>query len=429
VTTAATHQDASVGQRLLGMWEHYRGADTPLNVPVFYRLRGRLDRAALRAALDALVVRHEALRTCYEVSGRRLVRRIADPAPMDFEERTAPADPAAYEAEMRERARARLDLTVSPVRAVLWDEGEDSALLLLNIHHLSTDGWSGGVLSRELTELYRPGAGPAEPGGTAWPYSRFCDWQRERMAGDRFRQHQDFWRQRLAGTPAPTLPGELSHRTATGQLPGTRNFSLPPEVAAGLQELCRTRRVTTFAASLAVFAAVLHRRTGDRDFGLASMFANRPRPELGGTVGFLANLLVLRMVLPERPTFEQVLDMTQDVVFDALMHQEVPYHLVPQRPGERGAGLENILFQVAAGPEYGLAMAGLEVEQVAPPGGVGSRFDLEFALMPGSAGIDGTVWFDRRRFASEWVDELVRDFTAMTRGVVADPAAPVSAHL
>ncbi|MEW2512402.1 condensation domain-containing protein [Streptomyces sp. NPDC046870] len=422
--------DASVGQRLLGLWEHYRGADTPLNVPVFYRLRGPLDTGALQAALDGLVVRHEALRTHYQISRRRLTRRPVPPAPVRLERRPAPEEPGLLDTELREHARTRLDLSVSPLAATLWQRADDDALLLLNIHHLSTDGWSGGVLSRELGELYQPGGGAAPvPEPTAWQYSDFCAWQEKRLSGERLAHHQAFWRERLAGTPAPTLPGAPAHRTATGQLPGTAHFRLDKDAAAGLDALCRSRRVTLFTAALAVFAAVLHTQTGDRDFGFASMFANRARPELAGTVGFLANLLVLRLRMSERPAFDEILDAAQDMVFDALMHQEVPYHLVPQNAGERAAGLENILFQVAAGPEYQLALEGLEVTQVPPPGGIGSRFDLEFALMPGTADVDGVVWFDRRRFSTEWVEKLVRDYTAMVRGVTADPSRPVTEHL
>jgi hypothetical protein len=159
------------------------------------------------------------------------------------------------------------------------------------------------------------------------------------------------------------------------------------------------------------------------------MFANRPRPELLGTVGFLANLLVLRMRLPERPSFTQVLDSARDVIFDALDHQDLPYHLVPQTPGERSPGLENILFQVTAGPTYSLSLKGLEVRQITPPSGIGSRLHLEFALMPEGPCLAGMAWFDRARFSDEWIGQLINDYTRLAAAVSLDPDRPVAEQL
>jgi len=422
--------EASRGQRLLAIMEHYRGEDSPLNTPVIYRLRGDLDRDALAASLDALPARHEALRTSYEMSGRRLVQRVHDAWPLRMERRTASGDPAQLESELRRSVRERFDLAVPPVRATLWDIARDDAVLLLNVHHLCTDGWSGGVLADDLGRLYQPGSAPALLAPVAsWQYPDFSEWQRCRWEEGLLAGHQQFWRERLAGTGAPGLPGAPPGRTGGGQRPGTETFDLGEPAVAGLAELCRARRASLFTGALAVFAAVVHAQAGDLDFGLASMFANRLREELAGTVGFVANLLVLRFTLPARPSFDDVLDAAQDMVFDALAHQEVPYHLVPQRSGERAAGLENILFQMMAGPDYQLSLAGLDVTQLPPPRGAGSRFDLEFALIPGKSGMRGVVWFDRRRFQAAWVRKLVSGYKAMALGATADPGRPVASHL
>lgn len=420
---------ASLGQRLLGMMERYRGAESPLNVPVLYRLRGPLDREALAAALDALVARHEALRTTYEITARRLVQHIHDHRPVGLEKRTLWGVRGELDAAMVAEARAPFDLTVAPVRAVLWEAGPEENVLLLNIHHLSTDGWSGGVIAEDLGRLYRPGDVVPELPNTSWQYGEFCAWQQRRLDDGLLAEQQRFWRDRLAGTRPPSLPGARETGAATGRLPAVRVFELPAETVEGLANLCRERRVTTFIAGLATFASVLHARSGDTDFGLASMFANRTRTELAGTVGFLSNLVVLRLTLPARPAFDDVLDAARDMVYDALAYQEIPYHVVPQDRGERGAGLENILFQVTAGPDYQLRLAGLDVTQLAPPDGVGSRFDLEFALMPGTGSMRGMVWFDRRRFDPAWIDRLVADFTRMASGVSVEPTRPVADHL
>jgi hypothetical protein len=419
---------ASLGQRLLGLMEHYRGPESPLAVPVFYRVKGALDRTALQAALDALVVRHEALRTTYRTERRRLTQQVCEPRPVPLETRRLGAEPETLERAMRELVRTPFDLGVSPVRAALLEVAPEESVLMLNIHHLSTDGWSGGVLAGDLGRFYRPGHSgdvpPSEP--PAMQYLDFSEWQRTRFESGALAAQQEFWRTRLAGARPPALQGGPGGRADGPQLPGTHTFELPQEAVDALAQLCRSRRLTTFVAGLAVFASVLHSYTGDTDVAVASMFANRIRPELVETVGFLTNLLVLRLTMPERPTFEDVLEAGRDIVYDALGNQEIPYHLVPQAQGERGPGLENILFQVMAGPEYALSLDGLEVSQVGPPSGGGTRFDLEFALIPTRTGTQGIVWYDRRRFETAWVHRLVDDFARMTVRVAEAPDRPVS---
>jgi hypothetical protein len=407
--------NASPGQRLLWLVERYRGAESPLNVTACYRIRGPLDRAALRVALGGLVARHEALRTSYEFAGRRQLQHVHAPEPVTLIEHNVGDDPAALEAAMVEQARARHDISVQPVRFCLLEVSPEDCVLIISIHHLSTDGWSGGVISQELSRLYRPSAhGSAAAGlpGVARQFGDFCEWQQQRYDSGVLARTQKFWREQLAGANPPRLPGTSGSRSGPGHLPGLELFTLDEATLAGLTVLGRQRRTTIFVMALALFASVLNAQSGDTDLAVASMFANRVQPEFAGTVGFLANLVVLRLRLGSCATFPDVLDATRDVILDTIAYQEVPYHLIPQANGERGAGLENILFQVAAGPEYALRLAGTEVTQVSVPGGLASRFDLEFVLVPSANRIDGQVWYDRRRFDPSWVRQLVRDYQA-----------------
>jgi len=417
---------ASFGQRLLGVMEHYRAAESPLAVPSIYRLRGKLSAPALHSALDGLVARHEALRTTYRNERRRLTQEIHEPASVPIDWRVLP-DAGDLNAELVELIRTPFDLSRAPLRVSVIELASDDHVLLINIHHLSTDGWSGGVLSQDLGRLYRPAATDThrldEP---SWQYADFSERQRKDFEGALLAERQQFWRSCLEGIRPPSLPELKSELRDRPQLPGTQLFQLPDEAVEELRRLCRAKRVTLFAATLAVFGAVMHARTGDTDFGIASMFANRPRPELTETVGYLANLLVLRLRLPERPTFGDLLEAAQDMVWEALAHQDLPYHLVPQTGGERAVGLEKILFQVMSGPDYRLGLDGLEVEQLGPPSGAGSRFDLEFALMPKATTIGGVVWFDQRRFDEAWIRGLVTHYCAMATAACAAPGLPVA---
>jgi hypothetical protein len=413
---------ASHGQRLLWFLGHYRDTGSNLNVPVFYRLRGALDVDALESAVNGLVARHEALRTTYSGGGRRLVQEVRAPEPVVLVRRRVDGEER-LEAALLEEASVPFDLASTPVRVVLFEVAPDDHVLLLNIHHLSTDGWSGGVLTDELGRLYRG----EELDAPSWQYAEFSEWQQVRFDGGVLADHQKIWRERLAGTGSPAWARRAANPDQPDTaLPRLLTFEFDAATAAGLTKLCRSRRTTIFTVGLALFAAVLQEHGGDDDFGLASMFANRPRAEMIGTVGFLANILVLRMTLPREPTFSEVLDRAQDVVFEALDHQDVPYHLVPRSPGERADGLENLMFQVAAGPGYGLRLGDLEVSQLTAPSGVGSRLHLEFALLPDGERLSGNVWFDEARFTEEAVRRLVDDYVRLAAGVCADPQRPVA---
>lgn len=419
---------ATPGQRLLWLMEHYRGSDSPLNVTACYRLHGQLDRDALRAALDGLIVRHEALRTTYELAGRRLTQHVHSPEPVTLLEQRVGDDPDELAAAMTEHARARHDITVAPVHFALLEISPDDFVLIQNIHHLSTDGWSGGVISQDLSNLYRPAAASidvAELPPVTLQYADFSEWLRHRYDEGVLADSQRFWRDRLAGAARLPLPGTSEMRTATGQLPGFAAFTLDTAILSGLNALCRQHRATSFVVNFALFLAVLRKRTGAADLAVASMFANRIRPEFAGTVGFFANLLVLRVETSRVVSFIDLLTVTRDTILDSLGHQEVPYHLVPQAQGERGSGLEDVLFQLAVGPDYALRLDGMDVAQVTVPGEMASRFDLEFVLMPAARQIDGQVWYDRRRFEPAWVRELIADYRATAAAAIAEPARPV----
>lgn len=420
---------ATPGQRLLWMMEHYRGADSPLNVPTFYRLRGPLDRPALGAAIDALVARHEALRTTYVANRSGVLLHVHEPAPVPVRHEVVGPDPAALAAAMVRAARERFDLSETVFHPTLLEVSDTDHVLVLSIHHLSTDGWSGGVLSGELGRLYRPGGQPAdaELPPVAWQYADFAEWQLKRFESDGvLAQGQQFWRSLLKGAHLPALPGTGTSRSGTGQIPGILAFELAEEVVSQLATFCRANRITTYIAGLALFGAVLHLQTGDDDLAFASMFANRSRPELIGTVGFLANLMVLRLAVQPRPSFRDLVAAARDVLLDALAYQEVPYHLVPRARDERPTDLENILFQVAAGPAYGLEFEGMEVSQLNAPDGIASRFDLEFVLMPEGQRIKGLMWFDQRRFDPEWARRFVADYQLLASAAIAAPDRPLA---
>lgn len=410
----------TVGQRLLWMYGHYRG-DTALHVPMFFEFVGDLDADVLQRAFNVVVARHEALRTTYVTRSRRPAREVHDSLFVTLE-RVSLGDGGLDEV-LREHVVRPLDLSAGPVRAVLVHTGDDVAVLCLVIHHLSTDGWSGGVVSRDLQRAYRDivedsVASTASPASPAWQLSDFAEWQQRHLAGEGLPADQRYWRSHLQDAVGPTWADADPEAKGYGTIP----FDLPYNEFSGL---VRAHRTSAFTVGFALFAATLRRVTTGGDVAVSTMFANRGRPELEETVGFLANLAVLRLVAPAGATFADFASLSREVIMDALDHQETPYHLVPRSDGERAADLESVMFQIAAGPAYELTVPGCEVRQLDPPLGLPSRFDVEFDLIPEPGRMRGILWHRRLRLSDDAAQRLVAAYTALCREAHADAGVVV----
>jgi len=413
----------TVGQRLLWAFERRHPDQGLLNVTSCYRIRGPLDTDALRGALERTVARHEALRTTYRSARGRLICTAHDELPPLFT--CFEGIPTDLPALLATTLREPLDLEQGPARGTLWREG-DQTILQLTVHHLSTDGWSGGVVARDLAAAYRVLTGvdsPAEAAPAA-AYSDFAAWQADRMQGRAFELHRAFWQRRLDGLAPPILTS--SGATDPADTATVSSVRLDAAFRSALDALLAREGVSAYTFFLSALATVLHRRSGQDRLGVSSMFANRARRVDQGTVGFFANLAVLPLeVAPDdtRATRRQRLKRT---VFETLIHQELPYHLVPRRGGDER--LDSVMFQLATGPGYDLDLGDdLRVTQE-PAGQLGSRFDLELAVHPVSgAGYEATLWWSPERFDTLFAHAVLAEFAQECRDAVIDPAVPVGA--
>jgi Condensation domain len=421
---------ASEGQRLLWFLDRYRGENGALNCPVTCRVKGRLDYSALQAALDVLTARHESLRTSFVGGGRRLTQRIHPPGPASLAHvslaRTG--DPevtasAALEAELR----SRIDPAQWPVRTTLWRLADDDHVLCVNMHHLVTDTWSCNVLFRELATAYdRCCAGGAELPPLGWQYAQFALWQQRRRKTDDFRRHLEYWLRQLDGVQAPSLP---LARIADGS-PGTDEprrseyFEIDEGASAALRELAHRSGTTIFGVMLAIYFVLLHLQTGERDLAVGSVFANRARAEVQNTVGFLANLLVLRTAVPPGATFAELVQATHETVTGAFAHQELAFHLLPQVTARKATRLDDLVFQMLADPLDSMARAaGTEFRNVAPH--LVGRFEFEFALMPRGRGFAGKLYYTESRVDRDWALSFIGAYAALATTVAVDPGVRV----
>lgn len=412
--------EASVGQRLLWLLDRYRGGAGAVNAPLAWRLRGPLDRTALEAALGDLGARHEALRTTFAMRRRRLVQSVHAPWSPPLEVRAGDDDPlAALAAE----ARAPMDAAGWPLRPVLWPVGDDEHLLLANIHHLATDFSSNGIIARDLARLYeaRATGADADLPPVTWQYAQWADRQRQALAGGRLEALERYWREKLAGAELPRLPYRQGTSSSPAAAPSVV-VDFEPEMVRGLQAIAVAHRTTRFAVLLAVFFAHLHAVTGQRDLAVASLFANRIRPEVRETVGFFVNMIVLRVALDPDAGFAALVRGCRRTVLEGLARLDLPYQMLPAetvRAGGGSARVDDVVFQYLA--EGDGVRGSLRFEPV-PLMVTSGRFAVELVVHDPQGCM---VRFDAGRIDPEWAAGFVHGFSALAQAVAREPDAPL----
>jgi amino acid adenylation domain-containing protein len=429
----------SFAQQRLWILDRFDPGLPAYNIPLAVALMGALRPGALCGALAAVVARHSALRTRFTVTAEGPVQQIepaAAPA-LPWIDLTGLATPR-REREM-ERLLVRLgterfDLERGPLlRAALFaldhQDGREEQVLLLNVHHIIADGWSLGILFRELTACYEAACEGRSADLPPLPiqYADYAVWQRRWLQGAVLERQIAFWRARLAGAPAgsplPTDRPRPALQTFNGAL---LPAAFPPGLAAAAHRLARAERVTPFMALLAAFAELLGRASGWEDLSIGTPVANRNRLETEGLIGFFANTLVLRADLGGEPTVRQLLARMRDVTLAASTHQDLPFEkLVDELRPERSLALSPF-FQVfftlesadsspAAG-EGTAALLGVETGA--------AKFDLTLALTRRGEAIGGAVEYNTDLFDRTTAARLAGHFLTLLAGFAAHPERP-----
>jgi amino acid adenylation domain-containing protein len=403
------------------------------------RLTGALAPGALAASLGETVRRHEVLRTRYQESGDGPVQIIDPAAPLPLPLVDLGGLPeGARERELRRLAERELarpfNLTRDwPLRACLVRLSREEHAALFTLHHIAGDGWSLGLLTREVGALYAAfstGRPPALPEPVA-QYADFAVWQRGWLSGERLETELDWWRNRLSG-PLPAL--ELPQRRERPETPGFRGAACPLAVPAGLrrslEKICRSEGATLFMTLLAGFKALLHLETGQEDLLVATNVANRDRGEIEGLIGFFVNNLVLRTSLSGDPGFRELVRRVRDVTLGAFVHQEVPFEKVLEAVHPRRQTAFAPLFQamflldnfpMAAQQAGGLEIAPLELEART------ASFDLTLRLREEEGGLSGALQYDTDLFPEAVMERMAEHYLALLHSVAEDPDRPLSA--
>ena len=429
----------SSGQERLWFLDQLEPGSTALHIAMALRLRGRLAPRHLAAALAELVRRHESLRTIFSAAGGEPHQVILPPPPPFLPQidlaALAPPGGLAESSRLGEAAARRpFDLARGPLlRPCLLRLGPAEHVLRLDHHHIVSDGWSLGVLIRELTALYaafvagRPSPLPELP----VQYADFAVWQRAGLAGERLDRQLAYWRRTLAGEPpALDLPTDRPRPALQTFRGGERRALLAPDLAARLHALGRDEGATLFMILLAAIATLLGRWSGQQDVLIGAPIAGRRLVETEGLIGFFLNTLVLRTELAGGPSFRQLLARAREATLGAFAHQEVPFEAVladvqPARDLSR-TPLFQVFLNLLNLPPAEVRLADLAIEPLTPRE-LPAKFDLTFYVADTAAGLACDLVYNADLFDAARIQELLDQLALLLELAAAQPDAPVAA--
>ncbi|HSK77339.1 MAG TPA: amino acid adenylation domain-containing protein [Thermoanaerobaculia bacterium] len=318
------------------------------------RVRGALDPAALRQALERVVERHPALRTTFHVAGGEPVQRVHPGLPPDFLE----VEAAGWsEAALAERIEAEVfrpfDLETGPLVRMgvfrLAAGPESPYALFLALHHLVSDLWSIATMMRELEAFYREarGGAPARPAPLPVTYADYVEWQRRWLAGPESERHWEFWRGQLGGDlPVLDLPADRPRPPVQTYRGASRRLALDADLTAGVRSLALSRGATLYVTLLSAFEALLHRYSGQEDLLLGTPTAGRKARELAGVMGYFVSPVVIRADVSGEPSFAELLARSRRTALAAFEHQDLPFSLIAERLQARRDASRSPVFQV-----------------------------------------------------------------------------------
>lgn len=427
----------SFAQKRLWFLDQLDPGSFTYNVPVAFRLKGRLRAPVLEHTLNEIVRRHEILRTTFTSIEEQPVQVISPslilPLPVVDVDSSGPEPEAQAQQRVIEESHRPFDLARGPLlRALLLRLAPEDHILVLNMHHIISDVWSVDILLREMTTLYS-----AFVSGQASPlvdlpiqYADFAAWQEKWLSGQELENQVAFWKRQLGGE-LPVLNILTDHRRPP--IPSSRgavlSFALSRQETDALKALSQQQGCTLFMTMLAAFVTLLHRYTGQTDISVGSPIANRNRAEVEGLIGFFVNTLVLRADLSGDPTFLELLGRIRQVTLNAYAHPDVPFEklveeLQPVRDMSRNP-LFQVMFTLQNNPVPVLEWPELTLELLQSDDAI-VQFDLILSMVDTPAGLKGRLEYSIDLFDDDTMASWIEHFQMLTRSIAAHPDTRLS---
>jgi non-ribosomal peptide synthetase component F len=330
---------ASIAQEHFWLFDHILPGLPLFNIPYVVRLQGALNVAVLEQSFNEIIRRHETLRTTFATVHGQLMQVIAPTLHMTLtvqDLRTLPETERAGAAQrlVQEESRRPFDLTRAPLlRGCLLWLSEQEYILLVTLHHMVSDGWSLGVLMRELALLYdafaagKPSPLPELP----IQYADFASWQRQWRHNAVLTAQLAYWQEQLCEPlPVVELPTDHPRGTALHLRTARQTLELPSALVGLLKDLSQQEGSTLFMTCIAAFKILLYSYTGQEDLRVATLVANRTRQETEGLIGLMVNTVILRTKLDGNPTCREVLQRVRATTLAAYAHQDLPFEELVQ---------------------------------------------------------------------------------------------------
>ena len=409
------------------------------NLPALFSLKGELNIEVLERTVNAIVARHEALRTHYpeSESGDPIAvvedqRNIELPV-LDCSDLAEQEQQRYLQDTFTEYANTPLDLATGPlIKAGLLRFGAQEHALILVIHHIVFDGWSTSVFIREFASLYGELLEGKESGlpEVGIQYVDYAAWHEKALSGEAFEQSATFWRRYLSDAPPlSTLPGDFARPGQVSHAGSALSMTLSPDLSQALNKLATQRGTTLFTLLLASFQLLMHRQTRQHDLIVGTDVAGRSHPDVEPLIGFFVNVIPLRSRLSDgQIDFGHWLEQVQTSVLDAFDHQNVPFDRIVELSGigrERDRSpLIQTLFVLQNTPTERFSIPGLEVE-VMPQPRQESKFDMAIFVNESDTGLSVEWVYATALYRRETIEHLTGAWQSLLAQIVEAPNMPV----
>ncbi|MHC5933218.1 non-ribosomal peptide synthetase [Nostoc sp.] len=413
--------------------------NSPLyNIPAAIRLQGQLNLGALKQSFKEILRRHEALRTNFQTIEGQPVAIISSvtslPLPIfDISELPSNQQQAEVRKLADKEAQRLFDFNSDLLlRVRLLRLSEQEHIMLLTMHHIASDGWSIGVLVREVRALYQAfcSGQPSPLPELPIQYADFAVWQRQWLQGEVLKAQLAYWKQQLGSNlPVMQLPTTRSRTEVKTNRGATQSFLIPSNISQQLQALSRQQGVTLFMTLLAGFQILLQRYTSQDDIVVGTDVANRNQAEIESLIGFFVNLLVLRTDLSGNPTFEELLKRVRSITLGAYAHQDLPFDqlvkaLQPERNLSNTPPLFQVLFVFQNAPMPPLELPGLTLSLLEVENKI-ARFDLALFITETEQGILGKWQYNSDLFDATTITRMTENFQTLLNSIVSQPDARI----
>ena len=428
----AEHVSLSSAQQRLWFLDQFIPNRAAYNIPVARRIHGNIEAHILEAALSRVMLRHDVLRTTFAVEDDAGGLKIAATPHVDLRQVSVRSESHALSLA-DEEARRPFDLSSGQLlRCLLISWGPADHLLVVNVHHIVSDGWSMGILLRELGEAYEAVKAGIEPQWkpSSASYADYAEWQRERRASGDFQSDIEYWKHELRGAPSLLeLPADKVRPSEMTYAGSTVRGNISAEARHAMQALAARESCTPFTILLAVWQTLLHRYSQQEDIVVGVPVAGRNHPAIEDLVGCFVNTLPIRTPIDPESSFVNLLRVVRTKLADGLAHQDLPFEVLVTELGLGRDLSRSPLFQVMLvlqdTPDSDFAPAGIQTAPVPLHNG-GAKFDVVMEVTPAEKGYALSLEFNTSLFLPETAERLLGHFTHLIEQACAAPETAVS---